>query len=243
MEGWSSRHNPEFTILEWYRANADYTQIMQDCENLFRSIADQLGESQLSFRGHQYDLTQPWERLTVAAAWARYAQLDVDTILDPERLLAAATHKGYQITPDTTWEQAFDQIFLNEIEPHLGADRPTILYEYPAAMAALSRKKPGDPRWAERFEFYIAGLELGNAFGELTDWQEQLSRLQADQAEKQKLGRTLFDIDPEFIAALQSGIPPTSGIAVGIDRLAMVFLNAETIQEVLFFPATELWSH
>ncbi len=242
QEGWSSRHNPEFTIIEWYRTHADYTQIMADCENLFRFIAQRLGQTELHFRGQLIDITGPWERLTMTEAFARFADIDVETMLHPKKLLAKASEKGYAIDQNTTWEQAFDQIFLNEIEPKLGQGKPTILYEYPAEMAALSRRKASDSRFAERFEFYVAGLELGNAFSELTDADEQLRRLQADRKEKERLGRTLFDIDQDFIAALRSGLPPCAGIAVGVDRLVMLFLDAKTIQETLFFPATEMWA-
>lgn len=242
MEGWSSRHNPEFTILEWYRTHADYLQLMTDCENMFRAIGERLGSTTLTFRNQQFDLTLPWERLSVAEAFARYASLNTETILDHEKLLTAAKQKGYTITSETTWEEAFNQIFLNEIEHHLGEkNQPTILYDYPAEMAALSRKSAKDPRFAERFEFYMAGLELGNAFSELTDPVEQRLRLEADRAEKERLGRILFDVDQDFLAALESGLAECTGIAVGVDRVAMVFMNAETIQDTLFFPAVELW--
>lgn len=245
QEGWSERHNPEFTILEWYRTHSDYTQLMQDCEELFRFIGHEVfGSRAIRFRGKEFDLSLAWERVSLTEAFARYAQVDQDTMLSPEKLLETGAQKGYQVTSETTWEEIFNQVFLNEIEPHLGSGpQPTILYDYPAEMAALSRKKPNDPRFAERFEFYFAGLEMGNAFSELTDWQEQLTRLQADREEKKRLGRTMFDIDPNFIEALKIGIPDCAGIAVGVDRVCMVFLDAETIQDVLFFPAGELWEH
>ncbi len=242
MEGWSSRHNPEFTILEWYRTQADYRVIMQDCEELFAFIGQRLGRTTIQFRGRQFDLAQPWERLSIAEAFETYAGLDTETILDHEKLLVAAAKKGYIIDEKTTWDDAFNQILLNEIEHHLGEkDRPTILYDYPAEMAALSRKSKRDPRFAERFEFYMAGLELGNAFSELTDPVEQKTRLLADRAEKERLGRILYDVDMDFIAALESGIEDCAGIAVGVDRVVMAFMDAQTIQETLFFPAVELW--
>lgn len=240
-EGLSSRHNPEFTILEWYRPNEEYTQIMQDCEDLYRFIGQQLGMKTLEFRGQSFDFTKPWKRISVQQAFEQYAQVDEDTLLDHAKLITKLTEKGYQTDAETTWEQAFNQIFLNEIEPFLGTDVPTILYEYPVEQAALSRRCEHDPRYAERFEFYIAGLEMGNAFGELTDWEEQLRRLQADREEKERIGRTLYDIDMELIEALKHGLPPTSGIAVGVDRVVMTFLDAEKIQDVLAFPAQEWW--
>lgn len=240
-EGWSSRHNPEFTILEWYRTNADYTAIMEDCENLFRFIAERLGMEELHFRGKTFSLSEQWERLTVAESFQHYANVGEETMLSHEKLIEKAEEKGYAIDSETTWEQAFNQIFLTEVEPKLGQGKPTILYEFPAEMAALSRKKAADPRYAERFEFYVDGLELGNAFGELVDAEEQFKRLREDRAEKERIGRTLFDVDLDFIDALKSGIPPCAGIAVGVDRLCMLFLDAPTIQDTLFFPATQLW--
>lgn len=240
-EGLSSRHNPEFTILEWYRPREEYTQIMQDCEEMYRFVGNRLGLHALEFRGKTFDLSQPWLRISVQQAFEQYANVDEETLLDEQKLIAKLAEKGYQTDAETTWEQAFNQIFLNEIEPFLGAEVPTILYEYPAEQAALSRRCAHDPRYAERFEFYIAGLEMGNAFGELTDWEEQLRRLQADREEKERIGRTLYDIDMEFIDALKDGMPPTSGIAVGVDRVVMTFLNAEKIQDVLPFPAQKWW--
>jgi lysyl-tRNA synthetase class 2 len=232
-EDMSPRHNPEFTILEWYRVNADYTTIMDDCEQLFTFIGERLGLSTLTFRGHEYDLHQPWQRISVAEAFTQWSGVEIETLLDENKLVQRAKEKGYFVDTNTTWEEACNQIFLNEVEPHLGMDRPTILYDYPVAQAALSRRKASDPRFAERFEFYVAGLELGNAFSELTDWQEQLSRLEADREEKIRIGRTVFDVDMEFIEALKSGFPESAGIAVGVDRVVMLFLDAPDIQSVL----------
>lgn len=240
-EGASSRHNPEFTILEWYRPHADYNAIMQDCQNLLLFIGQQLGQTTVQYQQYKYDLTQPWERISVAEAFQKYAAVQADDLLDPAKLIAIAEQKKYQVATQTTWEEAYHQIFLNEVEPNLGLHQPTILYDYPAAMAALSKKKESDPRWSERFEFYLGGLEMGNAFSELTDAREQLTRLQADQNEKKRLGKTVFGIDQDFIAALEKGMPPTAGIAVGVDRLVMLFSNQNKIQNVLAFPATKLW--
>lgn len=244
-EGVSFTHNHEFTILEWYRAHSDYRAIMQDCEKLLRHIFHELHPNAttdvLSYQGKQYDLHAPWERITVAAAFEQYAGVPEAALHDTGKLIAIAAQKGYQVT-DSTWEEAFNQIFLNEVEPRLGTQAPTILYEYPVSQAALSRKKPGDARYAERFEFYLAGLELGNAFSELTDWQEQLSRMEADLQERSQLGKTPYQIDPEFIAALKAGMPESGGIAVGIDRLAMLFLDTTDISDVLLFPTSEIFA-
>lgn len=239
QEGWSTRHNPEFTILEWYRSDADYTEIMQDCENLFRFVA-----KAINYTNDKMSFEPTWERISVAQSFEKYAHIDTETLLDHDALKKRAEEKGYRIEPETTWEEAFNQIFLNEVEPHLGASgKPTILFDYPAEMAALSKRSEADPRFAERFEFYINGLEMGNAFSELTDPEEQLKRLTADREEKRLLGRTLFDVDLELIEALRSGMPRCGGIAVGVDRLCMVFMQVATIQETLFFPATQMWDH
>lgn len=254
----STRHNPEFTILEWYRTQADYTAVMEDCEDLLlfilRYVADRqadgsriaLGEpksdaTELQFQGKTFDLSKGWERITVSEAFEKYAGIDQDTLLDATKLLAVARDKGYQITEETTFQEAFDQIFMNEIEHKLGAEKPTIICEYLASQAALARKKPSDPRFAERFEFYINGLELGNAFSELTEWKEQEERLQADVDERAELGLPTFEIDHDFVAAVKAGFPPTGGIAVGVDRLVMLMADAESIVDTLALPAKDLF--
>jgi elongation factor P--(R)-beta-lysine ligase len=244
----SRGHNPEFTILEWYRAHADYRAIMTDCEELFVAIWRDLNraalpgdEPALVVGDTRVTLAPPWERITVQEAFARYASVDLDATATEAEMRACLLRKGYAADPATTWEQGYHQIFLNEIEPHLGQLRPTILYDYPASMAALARRKPDDPRYAERFEVYVAGIELGNAFSELTDADEQLARLRAERAERAALGKTLYEIDADFIDALRAGMPPSAGIAVGVDRLVMLFAGAASIQGTLWFPADELF--
>jgi lysyl-tRNA synthetase class 2 len=226
----SRRHNPEFSILEWYRANADYTAIMADCEGLLRRLA---GDS-LNYQGETIDLAGPFERLSVREAFRRHAGVELEAIE------AAAGERGYA-TVGATWEQLYHQLFLNEVEPKLGRPRPTILYQYPAEMAALARVVGGH---AERFELYVAGIELGNAFSELTDASEQRRRLEAEREERRLAGRVLYDIDEDFIAALSAGVPPSAGIAVGVDRLVMLLADRTSIRDVLWFPADEVfeWS-
>jgi lysyl-tRNA synthetase class 2 len=192
-EGESSRHNPEFTILEWYQSPGDYTNIMDDCEGLLQHIFKVIqtwkakqsrGESKLSegseylltYQGKQYDLSTPWERISVAEAFQKYVGISADELLDEEKIKQTAAQKGYHVDDSTTWEQAYNQLLLNEIELHLGQTKPTILYDYPTSQAALSQPKKSDPRFAERFEFFLGGLELGNAFSELSDADEQEKR-------------------------------------------------------------------
>ncbi len=236
----SDRHNPEFTILEWYRVGVKYEEIMEDCEQLLMNIHQNLGnKGDLIYQGKKINLSAPWQRLTVAAAFNKYSQVDLDEFFDLSVARKIATSKGYRVEAHNTWEELYNQIFLNEIEPRLGFGRPTILYEFPAAMGALAKLKSTDPRFAERFEFYIAGLELGDCYSELTDPVEQERRFQIELRELKRLGKTTYDYDHDFIEALKVGLPDCSGIAVGVDRLVMLFANSIKISDTLFFPASE----
>lgn len=242
----SATHNPEFSILEWYRINADYTHVMRDFEQLFCSIiqtvSPQTDLTAFSYQGDVYDLTTPWPRWSVPEAFRNCCQIDIDTLLDEKKLLEVAAWKGYSISAETTWEQVFYQLIFNEIEPEMKRLRkPVFLYDYPVSQAALSKRKASDPRLAERFEVFLAGMELGNCFSELTDATEQKSRFLDDYASRQKTGKTLYPIDEDLILALSDGMPQVSGIAVGVDRLVMLAQNAPTISETLFFPAHELF--
>lgn len=242
-EDTSARHNPEFTILEWYRVHADYRDIMSDCEELFRHVARTLepagGGKVWRYQGRVIDLGSSWERLTVRDAFRAYADLDVEA--DPAAFLRQVAKKGYAIEAETTWEQAYHQVFLNEIEPRLGWAAPTILQDYPLSMAALARVSPANPNVAERFELYVAGIEMANAFSELVDPIEQAHRLAADQEERRRLGRTAYGVDTDFLRALAVGIPPSAGIALGVDRLAMFFADVQSIRDVLWFTADEIF--
>lgn len=246
-EGKSGKHNPEFTIMEWYRANSDYTEIMRDCEQMFqwilKSVALAEGEESqaLSYQGKTYDLSSPWERISVAEAFQKYAGIDTETLLSSSRLIEAGQKKGYTVTSQTNWEEIFNQIFLNEIESHLGQGQPTILYDYPVEMASLARAKTNDSRFAERFEFYINGIELGNAFSELADASEQEKRLLQEENLRAQIGKNVYTHDADFIEALRVGMPPSAGIAVGIDRIVMLFTDTPTIEETLFFPVGDVF--
>jgi elongation factor P--(R)-beta-lysine ligase len=196
----------------------------------------------LTWRQHTADAHLPFERLSVAEAFARHAGIDIlATAPDPVRpdrtLLADAAEKiGIAPHPGDEWEDLYFRIFLERIEPKLGIGAPTILYDYPISMAALSRPKPGDSRLAERFELYACGLELANAFSELTDAKEQRARFIADQARKKSLYGETYPIDEDFLAALEHGLPDCAGIALGFDRLVMLCTGAATIEEVLWAP-------
>ncbi len=198
----------------------------------------------MRWQGRKADARQPFERLSVAAAFARHTGIDIlATAPDPARpdraLLAAAAEKiGITAHPGDDWEDLYFRIFLDRIEPYLGIGAPTILYDYPISMAVLSRPKPGDSRLAERFELYVCGLELANAFSELTEAKEQRARFLGDQAKKKSLYGETYPIDEDFLAALEHGLPECAGIALGFDRLVMLCTGAADIEEVLWAPVS-----
>ena len=229
-------HNPEFTVLEWYRAGANYLDIMKDCEALIQVI---VGKNTLVYQGETIDLSAPWERITVAGSFKKYAGVDFEEFFHFDQAKKIVQQKGYRVENGTTWEQLYNQIFLNEVEPHFGHGKPTIVYEFPGELAALAKKKESDPRYAERFEFYIAGLELGDAYSELTDPIEQEERFKKELVELQRMGKTMYEYDHNFIDALHVGLPTCSGIAVGVDRLVMLLADVTNIADTLFFPAVE----
>lgn len=214
-----SRHLPEFTMLEWYRTNADYRALMDDCESLIRTAADAVGLDGVVVRqGMQIDLNGSWERLTVKEAFSRFGGISMEEALDKD---------------------LFDEIMVCEIEPRLGTTVPTILMEYPAACASLARKKSGDADVAERFELYIGGLELANAFSELVDANEQRDRFIQEQELLAAAGKRRYPLPEKFLDDL-ANVPPSSGIALGIDRLIMLLLNADCIDEIVAFTPEEL---
>ena len=235
-------HHPEFTMLEWYRAEASYRDLMADCEGLLRDALAAAGGTAFRWHGKTADPRRPWQRLTVAEAFERWCGIDLlATAPDPERpslelLAAAARPLGIAPHAGDDWEDLFFRIFLACIEPELGLGSPTILMDYPISMAALARPKPEDPRLAERFEVYVCGLELANAFGELTDAAVQRRRFEQDQATKQARYGFAYPIDEEFLAALAHGMPPSAGIALGFDRLVMLATGAERIEDVIWAP-------
>ncbi|OPY91116.1 MAG: Elongation factor P--(R)-beta-lysine ligase [Syntrophus sp. PtaU1.Bin208] len=214
-----SRHLPEFTMLEWYAAGKDYFFLMEECEDLFRFLADALyGRGEFSFGSRRVDLCAPWERLSVAEAFRRYGGISVRQALA---------------------EDCFDEVLVTRIEPNLGIGRPTFLYDYPVELAALARPKEDNPTLAERFELYLAGIELANAFSELIDSQEQALRFKKEEQQRGALGKRPYPWPNKFIEAL-SAMPPSAGIALGIDRLVMLFADRASVDDVVAFPPEEL---
>jgi len=242
-EPWDGGHNPEFTMIEWYRAAADYTAIMADTEELVAELAQRFrGGTKIAYQGRDIDVAAPWDRLTVAEAFERFVGIDLTAMIDdPERFRQALTERGLEAGDGDTFDDMFFRVFLRDIEPRLGEKKPVILYEYPRQMASLARIKVADPRFAERFEAYACGLELCNAFSELTDASEQARRLEEEAAERVRLGRHAYPIDRQFIEAVGM-MPEAAGIALGVDRLVMLLTDTPTIKDVLFFPANDIFN-
>ena len=232
-------HLPEFTMLEWYRANADYDAVMADTVVLIAHAAQATGIGRFSFRGRTADPFAEPERLTVAAAFERFAGIDLlATIGDgagDRAALAAAANARVRITDDDTWSDIFSKVLVEHVEPGLGHGRLTVLFEYPAPEAALARAKTADPRVAERFEVYACGVELANGFGELTEAAEQRRRFTADMDEKERRYGERYPLDEDFLAAV-AAMPPSSGVALGFDRLVMLASGALRVDQVVWTP-------
>ena len=236
-------HHPEFTMLEWYRANEPYEALMDDCAALMGEAARAAGAKQFSFRGKTIDPLAEPVRVTVADAFKRHAGIDLLATVNGgqgnrDALGAAATKGGVRIAADDTWGDIFSRILAERVEAHLGIGRATILYEYPLPLAALARQKPGNDNVAERFELYACGVELCNAFCELTDIAEQRARFDAAMAEKQRIYGERYPLDEDFMGALAQ-MPPASGIALGFDRLVMLATGAQRIDQVIWTPVAE----
>ena len=229
----SALHSPEFTMLEWYRPGADIAGLMDETEAFLRAVLPPV----VSCRGVRTSLER-FERLTVADAFARHVGADVLATAGDAQALAAAA--GARLRPDEDWEDLFFRLLLERVEPRIGRDRPTFLTHWPAAQAALARRDPADPRVAERFELYVCGIELANAFVELTDPAEQRARFLADRARRHAASGPDWPIDEDFLAALEHGMPPAAGPALGFDRLAMIAAGADRIGQVLWLPPPDL---
>ncbi len=236
-ENFGGTHNPEFTMIEWYRSPGSLSEIMDDVEGLFRFVAKGIKNYELRMKNVIVRPDQAWERMTMKDVWKKYVDVNLDEYLKIERLKDLVIRRGYHVSEDDAYEDLFFKIFLNEIEPKLGFEKPIFVYDYPAQMASLSRLCSHDPRYAERMECYVAGLELCNAFGELTDGAEQKKRLEGDKALRQKLGKETWPVDEDFIASLPTiaeRSENTAGIALGVDRMVVLFTGAKDINEVIF---------
>lgn len=238
-ESFGGTHNPEFTMLEWYRPHSNYKKIMQDCEELISFLAISLHRKpQIKFNKKIIDLTPPWPKLSVKDAFKKFADINLDncqTLDNFQKETKSKFPKSY------SWDDIFYYIFLNQIEPNLPENRPIFIYEYPLPQASLAKKKSPESFYAERFELFIAGMEIANAFSELTDWQEQEKRLKEERRLRQKLGKDDYEIDQDFIEALKQGLPETGGIALGVERLEMLLLNIQEINNLMILPMKKLF--
>jgi lysyl-tRNA synthetase, class II len=231
-ESYSYKHSPEFTQVEWYEAYADYRDTMERCETLVEQAARAtVGGTKVTFRGHEIELAKPWRRvgfveaLAQRGAWTR----------DPDELRAKLTAAGVDVSRDRTWSQLADHAYSHFVEPEL--IQPTIVYDWPIELSPFARTTDGDGTLVERFECVVGGMEFANAFSELNDSAEQQERFAMQEAEREAGDAEAEQGDPEYVEALAYGMPPTGGIGIGIDRLAMVLLGKDTIRDVILFPA------
>ena len=250
-EAGGGRHNPEFTMLEWYRVNATYKEMMDDTEEMVKWVAGQPGLE--NFPGSEIlSRDRNWDRRSLNDLFIEYCGINLNENREVAELKKVAKEAGIkkiggtagEIFYDTngceTWDDVMYKIFLNHIEPKLGFEKPVFVYDYPASQAALAKKNANDPFWAERFELYIEGNELCNGFSELTDSAEQRKRFEEQNEVRAKDGRTTFPVDEEFLSSLES-IRLTCGVgcggnALGTDRLLKVLLGKEKIEDVMLFP-------
>jgi lysyl-tRNA synthetase class 2 len=234
-EGMSARHNPEFTMLETYEAYADYNDVARMVETMVSSVAQEvLGGMTFEFRGSQINLEPPWRRVTMHEALQQYGGLDLEAFRDREALAAELTRRDIPVAPGAGWGKLVDEAVSHYVEPNL--IQPTFLLDYPVELSPLAKRKPENPQLAERFEPFIGGFELGNAYTELNDPIDQRARFE------QQLGlRDAGDdeaelMDEDFLFALEHAMPPTGGFGMGVDRLLMILTGQPTIREVILFP-------
>ncbi len=235
-------HAGEFTMVEWYRAFAELDDIVRDTERLVAYVIESVTGSMTARLGdREIDVTPPWPRMSVREVMRRWASIELAGDESAAALVAKVRAIGIELADETAWDDAFFAAFLARVEPAIAAlDRPLILEDWPAPLAALARRRADDPRIALRFEAYVGGLELGNAFGELTDPVEQRARFEEELRTRAARGRAQYPIDEKLLAALAEGLPPSAGIALGFDRLVMLATGASSIDQVLTFTAAEL---
>ncbi len=235
-EGVDRTHNPEFTQIEWYRAYIDYHGVMAITERMMRQVAgDVLGDTAFSFQGHRVDVSRPWERVTLRDAILEFSGIDYMQYPDADSLARVMRERGKQPRPDSTWGKLVDSLLAADVEPHL--IQPTFIIDYPRDISPLAKMTPDDPLHVERFEFFIAGMEMGNAFTEINDPLDQeqrfldMGRLYAPDSEE------THPVDEDYLRAMRYGMPPNGGFGMGVDRLVMLLADRPSIREVLLFPA------
>jgi len=231
-ESVSYKHSPEFTMLEWYEAYADYRDTMGRMEALVERVAiETIGTTEVKFKGHEVDVCAPWKRVRLIDALADHGLW----LRDADELRAELHERGVDTQQDRTWAQLVDHALTSFVEPSL--IEPTILHDYPIELSPFARTTDYDPTLVERFEYFVGGMELGNAYSEVNDAEEQAARFDLQLAEKQAGAQEVEGADPDYLDALSYGMPPTGGFGLGIDRLAMVLTGRDTIRDVILFPA------
>jgi len=221
-------------MMECYQAYADYRDMMTLTEQMIYTIAEELGRVKLEYQGHKIDLSPPWRRLTLREALLEKTGIDIEEHRTLESLREAIRAKGLRVDEKPTWGKLVDELISEYVEPEL--IQPTFLMDYPREISPLAKAKPDAPHLVERFEPFIAGLELGNAFSELNDPLDQRERF-LEQEERRRLGdEEAHPLDEDFLLALEYGMPPTGGLGIGVDRLVMLFTNSPSIRDVILFP-------
>ena len=233
----SERHRPEFRLLEWYRRDASWDTLLEDCEALLTALAD--GRETLRYQGRDYDIKPPFLRVSIDEAFRRWAGFSILDHLDAESLRAEMRRRKLHCTDDDTWDDLFHRVFVGLCEPPLAAlNQPVFVTHYPTPLAALARQSPSDPRVAERVELFLGGLELANGFGELTCAATQRQRFDEEKAARASAKKRSYPLDERFLSALE-GLPQAAGIAVGVERLLMILCDAATIDDVVCIPWTQ----
>jgi len=235
-EGMDKNHSPEFTMLEFYQAYADYEQMMEVVESLISAVVKEVfGGSTFTFQGNEIDVTPPWPRMTLRDAIIEKSGIDYTAHPDADDLIAVARQAGARIDTGTVWPRVVDELLKQFVRPNL--IQPIFLIDYPVELSPLAKRKPDDPTHVERFQPYIGGGEIGNSFTELNDPMDQLDRFLEQQKDHEAGDEEAMPIDEDFINALMYGMPPTGGVGIGIDRLVMLMANQTTVRDVILFPA------
>lgn len=255
LEEIGPNHGPEFTMLEWYHLNADYKDIMKDCEELVRFMKkfmddkfskdnkkphdDYLFGDKIFYKGDIIDISGEWDKISIPEALRDIVGVELKDILSVDEIREFAKSKGYTVSENDGWQEIFELIFASEVETTFSKTKPTFVYNYPKIMCPLTKENKENPLVCEKVELYIAGKELANGYTELTDGVEQERRFKIEQEARKELGMKPVRFDDDLIEALKSGLPDVAGIGMGLDRLAAIFANAKTIAEVNYFPASE----
>lgn len=246
LENIGPTHNLEFSMLEWYEMNKTHHDIAKTTQelilNCYHSVLKKQNKkltSILNYQNQNIDLSSPWYEFTLSQLFREYANIDLSKNLDTNSILKTAKNKGYNIDGINTWEPLYTQIFINEIESKLPLDKPVIIFDYPTQLSPLCKKCPDSPGFSQRFEFYIGGMEIGNAYTELTDSQELERNFIEETKNRKENNFPIHPYDKEFVDAVGK-MSECAGIGLGVDRLAMLFNNSQNIEDVLYFSTSQL---